>query len=493
MAVVLTGVAASCLAAKNTVAHYLSEEDQREAEDALTALVSKHKTLRGAVKTIANGQELSRLLSQDRAKELLQLAALEPDDPPAADALEELIIHIGLEQRFDDFDRAVRGDLAGIKGQIERSEQKTTEGHLLIRQEVAAGNAAIMDLIKAHLPAIDPQIEKAVTHVKNRKYEIAIEMLEEFRARPDLTPVQRFRVLKFLGNAYASGRGDFHRAAQVYLDAKACLPDAEEALGLEAIARLNLGERGLALELANAALVKHPRAPGALLVKVRALPDETPFAEIERVVPGDLRGEADVAAALAYRAWASDEDEVAERYATRALDAAPEAPSHVAFLAKSSWMAGGGLAAFVALFISSSQMMQPSPASFGSCSTGGRLSESWTDQIAQGCCPTSRRPSCHFGTRRWLACCTCRRSRWRFARRLPAGFRRIKARKCLPSFCRGGFSSGPMVEPCLENPAVQPRQDWVRAKKKSAPHASRELHRRNAPATTRLGRRLRFH
>jgi tetratricopeptide (TPR) repeat protein len=355
-AMVLTAIAAALSAAKSTAEHYLSEDErrtaeetrQRNAEAALSDVVARYKSPRAALEAIADGQELNQLLSQEVARELLQIAALDPDSAPAGARLEELIVYVGrwiedwckkhgeqlssFEQRFDDFDRAVRGDLAGIKGQIERSEQKTVEGHLLIRKEVAAGNAAILDQIKAFLPAIDSQIEKAVTHVKNRKYEIAIEMLEEFRARPDLTPVQRFRVLKFLGNAYGSGRGDFHGAARLYLDAKACLPDAEEALGLEAIARLNLGERQLALELADAALVNHPRAPGALLVKVRALPDETPFAEVERVVPEDLRGEADVAAALAYRAWTSDEDEIAERYATRARDAAPEAPSHVAFL-----------------------------------------------------------------------------------------------------------------------------------------------------------------
>ena len=68
-----------------------------------------------------------------------------------------------LKSGFDAFDRDVRGHLAALKGQIEQSDQKTSDGHASIRHDIAAGNAALTSLITSLFPALDDQIEKAVS------------------------------------------------------------------------------------------------------------------------------------------------------------------------------------------------------------------------------------------------------------------------------------------------------------------------------------------
>ena len=342
MAVIYVGLAGILTAAKSTAEYYLTPAEQKQAQDALLPLVEKYKGLRPALEALARNEEKHPTLSAAHARELLAIADERDDGQPSIGRVEELIVYVAKwlqdwqakdDETWQEFSKKhfelatdIRTALSGLSRQMKEGFET---------QSSQWGN--MMAMIKAEMAmmqnstSIDREIGRAVTYVKHRKFESAIDLLEELRAKDGVSPAQRFVILKNLGHAYANGRSDYAKSASLYLDAHALQPDTEDGLALEAIALLNLGKRDEAFVRAKALLDRFPRSTYGLSAFVRSASDDTPLDDLEARVPEDLRKDVDVAAALAFRSSLSDSTK-AEVYARAAVAAKPDNPLNIAFL-----------------------------------------------------------------------------------------------------------------------------------------------------------------
>src|SRR5204862_522611 len=128
----------------------------------------------------------------------------------------------------------------------------------------------------------------------------------------------RFRVMANLGHAHGQC-GDFRKSAECFLKAKAANPDDVRALALEALAHSYLDDEEKARELAKAVLDKDPTSAVAAAIVVQAAPDSMTLAEVETLVPPQLKEDPVVLHRLGWRALRCDAPAQAETLARKAL------------------------------------------------------------------------------------------------------------------------------------------------------------------------------
>jgi tetratricopeptide (TPR) repeat protein len=344
-AAVLAAATAACvggLIVQSFVESKGEAEAAKIAQDRFSELLNKSGGFERALDAIATDGALHEMFSADRAGQLLDVmraSAARADD--AHSRHEELLLHVGrwLEAWCGRHDATVEGLIIAIAGlaaplaDIRASQHELLAAHTRTSDESRSQSAALFasleDLrrgLAEHVrPKIDAhaRIERAVEQLKSRSFDTAIFILHELKEAhwPYLSPRERFRTLANLGHAYERGRDDFGAAAALYEEAAAADPSHEHSECYRAMACLLRDEEQQAREMARRAVERNEHSGLAHAVRVRTLPDDVSFADAEASVPPDLRGQAEVATALAFHAL---------RRPTRVSDRATPEELHVA-------------------------------------------------------------------------------------------------------------------------------------------------------------------
>jgi tetratricopeptide (TPR) repeat protein len=178
--------------------------------------------------------------------------------------------------------------------------------------------------------ALDREIDGVFKWVENGLPDAAIEKYREIEVRTGITLSNRirYRLRANIGNALYS-RGDKVGAAKAYREAVAFYRDSKEARAVEAHAFLLDNDLAKANELANSLCAEFPLYGRAQFLRLHSMPETTPFDELERSTPPDIRSDAEVAMALCEAAVHANLSEKEEEYARRAMAASPDWPDAI--------------------------------------------------------------------------------------------------------------------------------------------------------------------
>ena len=188
----------------------------------------------------------------------------------------------------------------------------------VLRVEIVGATAA---------DSLDSDIDEAKRLIESHQHETARLFLDKMKARQwgNMGDWHKFRVLSNLAATFF-GEGQFHKAAQLYLEAKDFQPNNEQALANEALAYHLLGNSAQAFDLATVLIARFPNAKRPLAIWINAAPESMSREVLEKNVPEHLKDDGEICLALAYRALASDELQTAERLAQKASQTIPEHP-----------------------------------------------------------------------------------------------------------------------------------------------------------------------
>lgn len=172
---------------------------------------------------------------------------------------------------------------------------------------------------------VDAEIDAVFKYVDQGLPEVAIEQYAAIQNEyaGSLTPRLQYRLKANIGTAlYASG--DDKGAADSYLQATAIYQESSAARGIEVLGHYLRGDTVKAHELAVSLCDDDPEFGRGQSLRVRSTPDDVPFAKVEDSVPESIRGDAEVALALADVASRRSEHVLQEKYARLALEASAE-------------------------------------------------------------------------------------------------------------------------------------------------------------------------
>jgi hypothetical protein len=167
------------------------------------------------------------------------------------------------------------------------------------------------------------KIELACTHTADGQPDIAIAELTTLRSTSwdRLSPRERYRVVANLGIAF-DARNERDVAARHYIECRQYLPDDEKARCWEAIG-ISHSDRATATARIEDILRDFPSSDLGWSLKVRHLPDDLPFEQIEAAVPGYIREMPETQLALSIRAKQANSLAAAEEYARKLLKLEP--------------------------------------------------------------------------------------------------------------------------------------------------------------------------
>lgn len=211
-----------------------------------------------------------------------------------------------------------------------RTSELAVEGIARLEKRTAAIDASVneirMGVMHNSTSDANSEIDAALEKLNAGAPDVAIHLLNELRKRrwDTLTPRERYRLLANMGKA-RERKGEFAKAAKLYVDAKLHQPLDEVARALEAVAYFLLEDRVKAYSLSEEIIAEYPNCSLAVAVRLRSAPLETAFFDLERSVPVALREELDILHALSARALASSDWESAERLIRTGIELHPQA------------------------------------------------------------------------------------------------------------------------------------------------------------------------
>jgi tetratricopeptide (TPR) repeat protein len=173
--------------------------------------------------------------------------------------------------------------------------------------------------------ALHAEIDEARDLVRSGEPQTARLLLQRLRTRKwdKMEPRHRYRVLANIGAAYL-GERDFLQAAQYFIEAAAFQPDDSQAGENEALAYYISKPSDEAFAAITQVREKFPHAPRVNAYWITVTPPAVTRIQIERELDAADLSAPEVIAALASRALAECEFDVAETLATRAVEERPE-------------------------------------------------------------------------------------------------------------------------------------------------------------------------
>lgn len=169
------------------------------------------------------------------------------------------------------------------------------------------------------------EIADSVVLIDRRHYQLGRLKLMQIREQSweRLDSDQRLSVLANLARAWL-GEGEFRKASMLFIAARSLRPDDEDACTNEILAYELLGEHERACALAETVCARLPRCGRAWALWLNNLPDSAVVADVEKKIPAELTGDAEVATVMARRSIAECDYHRAEWFARKATEALAE-------------------------------------------------------------------------------------------------------------------------------------------------------------------------
>jgi tetratricopeptide (TPR) repeat protein/predicted nucleic acid-binding protein len=173
--------------------------------------------------------------------------------------------------------------------------------------------------------ALHAEIDEARDLLRSGEPQTARLLLQRLRTRKwdRMEPRHRYRVLSNIGAAYLAER-NFSQATQFFIDAVAFQPDDSQAAENEALAYYISKPPDEAFAAITRVREKFPHAPRVNAYWITVTPPAVTRIQIEQELNAADLSTPEVIAALASRALAECEFDVAEQLATRAVEERPE-------------------------------------------------------------------------------------------------------------------------------------------------------------------------
>lgn len=173
--------------------------------------------------------------------------------------------------------------------------------------------------------ALHAEIDEARDLIRSGEPQTARLLLQRLRTRKwdRMEPRHRYRVLSNIGAAYLAER-NFSQAAQCFIDASAFQPDDSQAAENKALAYYISTPQDEAFAAITRVREQFPHAPRVNAYWITVTPQAVTRTQIEQKLSAADLSTPEVIAALASRALADCEFDVAEKLATRAMEDRPE-------------------------------------------------------------------------------------------------------------------------------------------------------------------------
>jgi tetratricopeptide (TPR) repeat protein len=180
--------------------------------------------------------------------------------------------------------------------------------------------------------AIDSELDEAKAEMERFRHEVVQHKLDrlEDRHADRLSEQQRFRLLTIRANLAIRG-GEWQRAAELLLRAKALQPHEERARINEVLAHELRGDTRQAHALATSLRSEFGSSGKLAAIWVRTAPADLTFEQVESEVGAIARSDGEVALSLAYRALQCEHFDAGLRYVAQARERDPDA-AQVLFL-----------------------------------------------------------------------------------------------------------------------------------------------------------------
>ncbi len=273
--------------------------------------------------------EIAATRAELRAKYIEPIFYDPADDHAALPILIEQLLEAA-ELTDDATDKALMVDsVSTLVGELLADQPEARDAALQRIPAALAGQVGGLRIIEEPLtdPAneVDAEIDAIFKYVDQGFPDVAIEQYVAIQHKyaGSLTPRLQYRLEANIGTAlFASG--DDQGAADSYLQATAIYQESSAARGIEVLGHYLRGDTVKAHELALSLCDDDPEFGRGQSLRVRSTPDDVPFAKVEDSVPESIRGDAEVALALADVASRRSEHVLQEKYARLALEASAE-------------------------------------------------------------------------------------------------------------------------------------------------------------------------
>ncbi len=149
--------------------------------------------------------------------------------------------------------------------------------------------------ITVHYPEAHADIDSSRDLINDGLFEHAIKSLKNLKAKywHQYNEREKYRIDIYMGHAHEY-LGEIVNAADCYFDAIAHQPSDDEARSLEANGHFLLGNGAKAIELCDRILADSPLSVPGITMKLRAMPDETTYEELIKLIPEDLANSVDI-------------------------------------------------------------------------------------------------------------------------------------------------------------------------------------------------------
>lgn len=214
----------------------------------------------------------------------------------------------------------ISDQLFRISNQVEAALGRADEIHSDTQKILAVVSGASFSVSVSLSGAYKQQMDAAMTLRTSYRHDLAINNLKELKEKHwnDFDDVERYKLLANLGICYFD-IGEYHQAAQYYLDAYRFQPERLRAITLAASAHVILGDTTKATEFARKALEMEPGNADAYNTLLVAEGNRMDLASLIALVPLAYRDQLDVTLAISNEARKKGQLAEAIEWAERGL------------------------------------------------------------------------------------------------------------------------------------------------------------------------------